>query len=414
MLSTKFVAETLSGVSRRVRNRSRVRRRQRPGNHLSPAAAEVLLLEPRCLMSGNVVAGGHHGPELTGEQNGDPVIIKFDGYEWNTNYNWSKDSGPYINNQLWSPDNVVLSGDDLQLYLRNAEINGQSMFASADAEIVGKADGQKFNPGYGTYMVSAKTAGGESFSQFTNNQYAIFGQFTYENLHDTGGTSPGSDEITGLPTSLLDELKRRGATNFYVTANAQNSSGVDGQPVFPVYPNTTFVKDIRGDTVVLTNAANSDSVAGQHTIYFTDNSLKNRNREIDELEVSQFGGLASPNNAQFVLQPSQASQGGSPNNVKGFQLPPSASALTTVMVWKGPHTPVVFKLYEGNFSSIKDAEKTTPFLEYKTPDDQNIYVPNSEQQTFHLNLWQFNYNGSQPAPSATSVIVTKFQYDPIV
>jgi hypothetical protein len=40
-------------------------------------------------------------------------------------------------------------------------------------------------------------------------------------------------EITGLPRSLLEELKRRGAKNFYVTANAQNNAGTDGQPVFP-------------------------------------------------------------------------------------------------------------------------------------------------------------------------------------
>jgi hypothetical protein len=251
-------------------------------------------------------------------------------------------------------------------------------------------------------MVSAKTANGESFNQFSNNQYAVFGAFTFENLHGTGNTTQGSEGITGLPRSLIDELMRPGA-KFYVTAEDYK-----GAPVFTASP-ATFVRKIEGDTVFLTGAA---LLSGAHTIKFHDASLTNRQREIDALEVSQFGGFALPNNAQFALQPTQASDGGDPANVHGFKLN-DGGAITTLMVWKGPRTPVEFRLYYGNYTSISELKGMKPAFEYTTPATQDKYVPNSEQQTFHLNLWQFNYNGQQPQPSPTEVIVTKFQYEPL-
>jgi hypothetical protein len=212
--------------------------------------------------------------------------------------------------------------------------------------------------------------------------------------------------------SVIHQLKRPGG-EFFVTANDYR-----GYPVFPAFPQTTFIKNIQGDKVFLTNDALSGDkagVSGPHTIYFHDNSLKNRQREIDALEVSQFGGLATPNNAQFALQPTQASEGGDPRNVHGFQLNDNG-ALTTEMVWKGPKTPVEFKVFYGNYDGIQQLKGVTPAFEYTSKDGpvfQNAYVPNSEDQTFHINLWQFNYNGQQPAPSATEVIITKFQYEPI-
>src|SRR5262245_51935094 len=105
MINTKLLADRLSGLCRRLRLRNGGRRRRCPGNHRLQGAAEVALLEPRCLLSGKGVGGGHHGHRVALNQPGDPSVINFAGYEWNANYNWSKDSGPFINGQLWSPDN---------------------------------------------------------------------------------------------------------------------------------------------------------------------------------------------------------------------------------------------------------------------------------------------------------------------
>lgn len=365
------------------------------------------MLEQRSLLSGNGLRGAHHTQNAPLDQSGDPTIIDFAGYQWNSNYNWSKDSGPYINDQLWSPENAVVQSDGLHLKLANAMIDGRSQFASADVALVGKANGHPFHPEYGTYLVSAKTTNGQSFSQFTNNSLAIFGAFTYENLHGVGQTSQGSNKITGLPASLIVTLKQQPG-KVYVTANDYT-----GAPVFPVYPDTTFIKSIEGDTVVLTRAATNQAVSGSHTIYFTDNSIPNRKRELDAIEVSKFGNSGNPNNAQFAVQPTSPSDGGSYANVKGFTLSDSGQ-ITIVMHWNGPKQPVEFSVYYGSYN-LSDLPKTAD-VNYTTSANQEKYIPNTSEQTFHMNLWQaswqFNQNGNPCQASPAEIVVTNFQYDP--
>jgi hypothetical protein len=397
MNNSMSFAERLTGLRRLLPLKRRGARRQRPGSRVSKVAAEVSALESRCLMSSNVLAGAHHNDKVSLAESGNPVIVKFDGYDWNSNYNWSQDSGPYVSNQLWSPSNVAPQADGLHLSLTNTTINGQVKGVSADVELVGKADGKPFHPGYGTYLVSVKTANGESFSQFANNQYAIFGAFTYQNLHGAGQI--GSNKITELPRSLVAHL----TPGMSLDGNLNTGS--------PIFQQGTTVERVErdSDTVVLTKDAN---YSGLHTVYFTPNNLTNRKRELDALEISRFGGSTGENNAQVAVQPTQANDGGIPENVQGFRLNDSG-AVTTVMKWLGPKDPVTFDVYYGSYTSIGQLKGVTPKFTYTTTAKQKKFIPDTSQQTFHLNLWQFNYNGAQPTPAPTSVVVTKFQYEPL-
>jgi hypothetical protein len=141
-----FTAIWRSALSDRSYFTSSVRQGQDRGKNRRQFAADVSLLEERYLMSSNVLGGGHHSHNVALDQPGQPSIIKFGGYEWNANYNWSKDSGPYVNGQLWSPDNAVVEADGLHLKLANATIDGQSKFASADVELMAKGNGEPFHP----------------------------------------------------------------------------------------------------------------------------------------------------------------------------------------------------------------------------------------------------------------------------
>ena len=413
MKNLTFLGDTLSALKFACPfPKTAHRRRQRPNTRL-PIAAEVSHLENRCLLSGKGIGSAHENAKLQIDPALKPTLIKFDGYLWNSNYRWSSDTGPYSDYQLFSPSNATVGSDGLQLSLANASIDGKPQFAGADVALVAKADGQAFNPGYGTYFFSAKPTNGGTFNAFTQNSLAIFGAFTYENIHGIGTTAQGSNEITNVQPALIAQVKRQ-TGKVYVTGH-----DYQGKQAFTIGPNNpTFIKEIRGDKIILSKPALSGSnsaLSGPHTLYFTDDSLANRHRELDEIEISRFGNPNESTNAQFALQPTGSDQGGTPANVKRITLNDSG-AVSVLMKWTGPRKPVTFSVYYGQYSSESQLKGKTPNIEYKTSDD-NKYVPNSQDQAFHFNLWQafwnFNRNGNSGQASPTAVTITKFQYEPL-
>jgi hypothetical protein len=400
MINPKLLADLLSGLKLRLRSRNSAHRRQRPrgGNQRSPVAAEVSLLEPRCLLSSNGLGGGLHTQKVALHQSGD--VVNFAGYEWDTNYNWSQDSGNYINGQLWSPKNAVVEGGQLHLKLEPTRLDGRWTTTSADVELVAKANGEPFNPGYGTYLVAAQTNG--SFNRLANNNGAIFGAFTYENLHGVGKLK--SNTISGLPPSLIAVLK----PGMLVTA-----TNYLGKPLVPEINNphspdrSTTIKEIQGNTVTLSEHAINDPGDYLHTFYFKDTSLTNGHRELDMVEASRFGKQADATNAQFTLQPYYANS----LNVHRITLQDKGQ-ITLVMNWKAANQPVTFAEYDGIYNLADKPAK--PALDWTTPDKPdgglNEYIPNSAYQTFHLNLWWSSWQ--ELVPHAEEVTVTNFQYSP--
>ena len=400
MISARVLSERLSGLGVRLLGAKGARRRVSRAGRGLPVAAEISLLEPRCLMSVNVAPGGHHAAKVAQDANdGGPVLVKFDGYEWNTNYNWAKDTGTYVNNQLWSPDNIQSGPNGLTLSITSS--NGQSV--ASDAELWSKG-GERVHPGYGTYVVSAKVPSGTFADLAISNPYAIFGSFTYQNIH--GVRTVNGDKIEGLPKDVVKDVTKGMSLDGTYT---DYSSGTP-KPGQPMFQKGTLVKRVEGDTVLLTKSAIVSSES-THTIYLTPNEmlngdhLLNRKREIDELEVSKFG--SNTTNAQFAIQPTDSADGGIPANVFGLNLADSG-AITIKMVWT--EKKVTWDLYYGSYSSLNELKKATPNLHAATSSKQDKFVPDPSQQTFHLNLWAFQ-NGSNPWPTPASVTVTKFQYE---
>jgi hypothetical protein len=397
------VANLLFGLSIRLRfkNRTQARRRARPSNRRSTVAAEVSLLEPRCLLSSGGAKGAHAGHAAPLDDNGNPVYRNFAGFIWNANYRWSQDSGSYQDGQLWSSNNAQVTANGLQLTLTPTILDGKPTTISADVELVQKADGEPFHPGYGKYLVSAETPG--TFAQLKNSNGPIFGAFTYENLMGVGQFN--GNRITGLPQSLINHLH----PGFQVT-----SVNYLGQPLVPTKVNgvgeNTKIERIEGNTVVMNKSSINNPGNYPHTVYFLDNRLKNGHRELDMVE--NVYNTLDPNdkttNAQFTLQPYQELNG----NVHRFTSNDNGQ-MTLVMDWKGANEPVKFEEFNGtyNFSDLPatpNVKWTTGNGQNGTP-NQNPFIPDNGQQTFHLNLWWAWWTGTTPTTPQT-VTVTNFEY----
>jgi hypothetical protein len=389
-----FASNWLSALNDRLRFRSSARSRRDRGKRRRQFAAKVSPMEQRCLMSSNGLGGGLHSHKVAQDQPGAPVIINFAGYQWDSNYRWSQDSGNYLDGQKWSPNNAIVKGG--QLHLKLEPTDGNKTTISADVELVAKANGQPFNPGYGTYLVAAETNG--SFNRLASNNGAIFGAFTYENLHGVGKLN--ANTVTGLQPSLIATLK----PGMLVTA-----TNYLGKPLVPEKHNpnspdrSTTIKEIQGNTVTLNEHAINDPGDYPHTIYFTDRSLDNGHRELDMIEASRFGKQTDATNAQFTLQPYAANE----RNVHRITLEDKGQ-ITLVMQWMGPKQPVTFEEYDGIFD-LADLPKK-PAIDWNTPTDLNAYIPNSGHQTFHLNLWWSSWQ--RLVPHAEEVTVTNFEYEP--
>jgi hypothetical protein len=385
MINRKALFDRLSGLRFRSRSRKTSQVKARKVHHRPELSAEVLVLEDRCLMSTTTVGGGHRRQGAPLAPTGSD-IINFAGYQWYTNYHYNTDSGYHQNGQQWAPQNASVQNGQLHLELKTATVgNRYSALSSSEVVLVNNSAGQPFNPGYGTYLVSAQTNG--SFSRLASNNGAIFGAFTYENLKGVGQID--KNKITGLAPSVVATLKPG------MSVTSQNYLGHDQ------FLKGETIKEIQGNTVILNrNAIGS----GEHTIYFEDRSLANGHRELDLMEASRFGIQNDPNDGQFTLQP----HGANPKNVHRFEMH-DGGQITLVMKWTGAEQPVTFSQYNGTYNLAN--LPATPNYSWTTPPQLDKYIPNSSLQTFHLNLWRANWK-NPPDPRPDEVTVTNFQYVP--
>jgi hypothetical protein len=386
MLNPKSFFDRRSASARRPRPGRRARPGRPRADHRLQVAAEISLLEPRRLLSTGGTTG-HHGAHAGPLQRSSSHLIDFAGYQWETNYHHNEDSGYFDNGQQWAPQNVTVKNGQMHLELKTATVGGKyTALSSAEAVLVGTSSGQPFNPGYGTYLVSAETRG--SFDRLASNNGAIFGAFTYESLRGNGHIS-GSN-ITGLPASVVATLKPG------MAVTGQNYKGD------PLFHKGTTIQSIQGNTVVLNKAAIG---SGPHTIYFKDQSLTNGHRELDLMEASRFGIHGDPNDGQFTLQPHEDN----PLNVHRFFMADQGQ-ITLVMKWDGPGQPVTFSQYNGLYT-LNDLPANAHYS-WTTPSELNPFIPNTSHQTYHLNLWRA-YWKNPPDPHHEEVTVTNFQYAPL-
>jgi hypothetical protein len=176
-------------------------------------------------------------------------------------------------------------------------------------------------------------------------------------------------------------------------------------------------------------------------------SPPNPNRELDLAEISRWGwdqnpqtvcpntGAAAPlckGNAQFTLQPWENTDGNTPPtwaNLNRYTIGPDVQTITLVMTWPGANQPVTFDQYDGAFTL--EGLPPQPSHTFTSVEAQNLFVPATNCERFHLNLWMgfFNNPGAKavrecqeknqncppnPPPRTVpqEVVVTNFEFKP--
>jgi len=152
------------------------------------------------------------------------------------------------------------------------------------------------------------------------------------------------------------------------------------------------------------------------------NDENNPYRELDLAEISKWGDPCSAlpwvcamgGNAQFALQIYDRNR----SNVHRYTIADNVQEITLVMEWTAAHQPVTFKQYNGIFTL--ENLPPTPDNMFISTEAQNIFVPDSDCQRFHMNFWMGNFgkavNGLNPGPSnrqPQNAVITNFQYQPI-
>ena len=56
-------------------------------------------------------------------------MINFAGYEWDTSYNWSQDSGNDINGQQWAPKNASVGENGSRLNLKEENVRDHTVLS---------------------------------------------------------------------------------------------------------------------------------------------------------------------------------------------------------------------------------------------------------------------------------------------
>ncbi|NIP31958.1 MAG: hypothetical protein GTO02_21010 [Candidatus Dadabacteria bacterium] len=152
------------------------------------------------------------------------------------------------------------------------------------------------------------------------------------------------------------------------------------------------------------------------------NDENNPYRELDLAEISKWGDPCSAlpwvcamgGNAQFALQIYDRNQ----LNVHRYTIADNVQEITLVMEWTAAHQPVTFKQYNGSFTleNLPDS----PDNMFTSTEAQNIFVPDSDCQRFHMNFWMGNFKKAvkhlNPGPSndqPQNVVITNFQYQPV-
>lgn len=169
----------------------------------------------------------------------------------------------------------------------------------------------------------------------------------------------------------------------------------------------------------------------------------NPHRELDLAEISRWGwnqtpppdcpnsGVSAPlctGNAQFALQPWDAAAPPPQNqnwaNLNRYGISPGLNTITLVMRWHGANQPVSFEQYNGAFTF--EGGLPAPDNVFTSVAAQNSFVPATNCERFHLNLWMGFYNNPaargcrdadhncppNPAPSVLpqEIVVTNFEF----
>ncbi len=252
------------------------------------------------------------------------------------------------------------------------------------------------------------------------------------NLAGAGWYSSGQQwapqNATGNASGLHLELKTATIKAPGKDYTAMSSSEIDlvgkgGRPFNPGFGTYLVAANTKGGFDKL--ASNETVVFGAFTYQKNeDNSQINSHRELDMIEASRFG--TPPNgwigkgttNGQFTLQPYTHSPGINSLydnvNVNRFTMENKAD-ITLTMVWKGANQPVTFNEYYG-VHNLNEVKGLTPNITWTTSGGsdpaagQNPLIPNSDQQTLHLNLWRQPQSPDLPANFKEEVTIKKFQY----
>lgn len=169
----------------------------------------------------------------------------------------------------------------------------------------------------------------------------------------------------------------------------------------------------------------------------------NPHRELDLAEISRWGwnqmpppdcpntGVSAPlctGNAQFALQPWDAAapppQDQHWANLNRYTINPDVKTITLVMRWHGANQPVAFEQYNGAFTF--EGGLPTPDNVFTSVAAQNVFVPATNCERFHLNLWMGFFNNPaargcsnergdcppNPAPRILpqEIVVTNFEF----
>jgi len=202
----------------------------------------------------------------------------------------------------------------------------------------------------------------------------------------------GSEAVVAL--NLDGSRANLGFGTYLVAARVKTSSGWDTLDTNVAFGAFTYQPDV-------------DKIANPH-------------RELDLAEISRWGApdqctlpaKLCQGNAQFALQ--QWDKGGSTvPNVDRYSIGAGVKEVTLVMIWTGAGKPVTFRQYNGLFTLATLPGQATH--EWITPASRGPYIPDSNCQQFHLNMWLGNYssekNGLHPLPATTQeVVVTNFEY----
>jgi hypothetical protein len=189
----------------------------------------------------------------------------------------------------------------------------------------------------------------------------------------------------------------------------------DGHPFNPGYGTYLVAAHHNGGFNLLGN--NNTVAFGAFTYQKNaDPSQINAQHELDMIEASRFGPppegwQGDVTNAQFTLQPWYYFTPSTHNNVNVHRITLGDNPnITLVMHWAGPATPVTFSEYDGTYK-LNDLPKN-PNITWTTTAQQNPLIPDSGQQTVHLNLWREPGDPNKPLHD-DEVIVNNFQYQPL-
>lgn len=225
---------------------------------------------------------------------------------------------------------------------------------------------------------------------------------TIQNQDLGGGSKPAGAEVVamfganGSPANL-------GYGKYLVTATAKTASTWDALDLNAAFGVFTFERIGTG--------------AGTGT-------MNNPSREIDLAEISHWGWPPNDSSCPKQTDPPQLCQGNAQftlqnwwenkaDNVHRYSIAKTAQTVTLVMTWRGQSQPVTFQQYNGSFTLKNLPAKAAN--QWTTSSDQNIFVPATNCERFHLNLWMGNYRGNvsphlPPKTLPYEVVVTNFEF----